>query len=42
MLGAMTGGRYEGDETGVSIPVSKVVGITFFSGIGILECINFR
>ena len=37
MLGVMTRGGFEEDETVVSISVFEVVGIKFFFGIGILK-----
>ena len=41
LVGVMTEDWFEGDEVVVSISVSEVVGIKFFSGIGILECLYF-
>ena len=41
MLGVMTEHGFEGDEAVVSLSISQVVAITFFSGIGVLECMYF-
>ena len=41
MLGVIIEGGFEGDNIAVSIFVYEVGGITFFSGIGILEYIYF-
>ena len=41
LLGVMTEDGFEGDEAVLSISISEVAGITFFSGIGILECMYF-
>ena len=41
VLTVMKRGRLEGDVAAVSIHVPNVVGITFFPGIEILECIYF-
>ena len=41
VLGVIIGGGFEGDNIAVSIFVYEVGGITFFSGIGILEYIYF-
>ena len=37
LLGIMTEDGFKGDKAVVSISISEVVGITFFSGIGILS-----
>ena len=41
MFGVVTEDGFEGDEAVVSSSVLEVVRMTFFSGIGILECKYF-
>ena len=41
MLSVITWGEFEGEEKVVPISLSQVIGITFFSGARILECIWF-
>ena len=41
VLGKLIGGRFQSDKTVISVSVSQVIGITFFSGTEILECVYF-
>ena len=41
LLSVMTEDGFEGDEAVMSVSILEVVGITFCSGIGILECLYF-
>lgn len=41
VLGKLIGGRFQSDETVISVSVSQVIGITFFSGTENLECVYF-